>query len=111
MLTTVLNDVGFGDLAVAHFQLDEGARSLAPLVVGLGHDRRLFHRRVGIQRVFNLDSGDVLAAGNDDVLGAILDLDVTVGMPHSQVSGVVPASGQRLFGGNLVLQIAFHHVV
>ena len=50
-------------------QLDEGARRLAPLRVGLGDHRRGQHRRVAVEHVLDLERRDVLAAGDDDVLG------------------------------------------
>ena len=59
-------------------QLDEGARRLAPFLVGLGHHGGGLHRRMLVERVLDLDRGNVLAAGDDDVLGAVLELDVAV---------------------------------
>ena len=44
-----------------------------------------------VQALFDLKRADVFASGDDDVLGAILDLDVVVGMPDRQVAGVIPA--------------------
>ena len=38
-----------------------------------------------VQRVLHLDGRDVLAAADDDVLGAVFDLDVTVRMTDGQV--------------------------
>ena len=39
-----------------------------------------------VQGVLDLDGGDVLATGNDDVLEPVLDLDIAVGVPHGQVT-------------------------
>jgi hypothetical protein len=66
---------------------------------------------MGAQHALDFDRGDVLAAGNDDVLGAVLDLQVAVGMHHAEVAGPEPAIGNRLAGGNLVLVVAEHHIV
>ena len=48
-----------------------GQRALAPPLVGHADDRGLAHGRVGHQLVLQLDRGDPLAAGLDDVLGAV----------------------------------------
>ena len=45
-----------------------------------------------VQHVLDLDRRDVFAARNDDVLGAILDLDVAVGMHHAEIAGMEPAA-------------------
>ena len=44
------------------------------------------HGGVGADRLLHLDAGDVLSAGDDDVLAAIAQLDVAVGMPHGKVT-------------------------
>src|SRR3712207_1334793 len=49
----------------------ESLRALAPLLVRDGHHGGLHHRRVAGDRLFDLDGGDVLAAGDDDVLAPI----------------------------------------
>jgi hypothetical protein len=49
---------------------------------------------VAVQRVLDLDRADVLAAADDDVLAAVLDLHVAVGLHHRQVAGVEPAAGE-----------------
>ena len=61
-----------------------------------------------VEKLFHLQAGNILAAADDDVLGAILDLHVTVGMLNGQVSGVKPITAEGLMGGVVVLQIAFH---
>jgi hypothetical protein len=49
---------------------------------------------VAVEHVFHLDGRDVLAARDDDVLAAVLDLDVAVGVLHGQVAAVEPAAGK-----------------
>ena len=51
---------------------------------------------MGGDRLLDFDAGDVLAAGDDDVLAAVAQLDVAVGMPHGQVPGMEPAPRERL---------------
>ena len=84
----MLDQLGLGDRR-AGLQLDERARRLAPLRVGLRDDRRGEHRRMAIEHVLDLERADVLAAGDDDVLRAVLDLDVAVRLhaPRDRRSG------------------------
>ena len=65
-------------------------------------------RRVAVEHVLDLERGDVLAAGDDDVLAAVLDLDVAVGLHHREVAGVEPAAAERLLGRRAVLEVALH---
>jgi hypothetical protein len=71
--TTVFggHDVGLGS-GGAVLQLDEGARRLAPLHVGTRDHGGFEHVGMLVKDVLNLDRGDVLAAGDDDVLGAAM---------------------------------------
>jgi hypothetical protein len=55
--------------------------------------------RVLVERVLDLDRRDVLAARDDDVLGAVLELDVAVGVHDAEVAGMEPAAGEGLVGG------------
>ena len=66
---------------------------------------------MAVQRVLDFERADVLAAADDDVLAAVLDLDVTVGLHHRQVAGVKPAPGERLFGRARVLEVTLHQDV
>jgi hypothetical protein len=66
---------------------------------------------VAVQRVLHLDRADVLAAGDDHVLAAVLDLHVAVGLHHGQVAGVEPAALEGIARGRRVLQVALHHDV
>jgi hypothetical protein len=84
------------DRGGAGLQFHKRARRLAPLGVGLGHHRGGQHVGVAVQHVLHLDGRDVFAARNDDVLAAVLDLDVAVGVLHGQVAGVEPAAGKGL---------------
>src|SRR3984893_9094066 len=94
---------------VSRLELDEGAGGLAPFLIGLGHNGRRRHSGMLVERVLDLDRGDVLAPGNDDVFGAVLELDVAVGMHHPEIARVEPAADEYLLARRLVLHIALHH--
>ena len=49
-----------------------------------------------------------LAAGDDDVLRAVPELDVTVGIFDAEIAGMKPAARESLVGRGLVLEIPFH---
>ncbi len=99
------------DRCDAWLQADERAGRLAPFLVGPGHDRGFEDGGMAVQDVFHFECGDVFPARDDDVLGAVLDLHVTVGVNHRQVSGVVPAAAKRFFRGPGVLQVTLHRDV
>ncbi len=82
--------------ARALFESDEGFGTLAPALVGNPDHRAFEHGRVGADGLLDLDRRDVLAAGDDDVLGAVAQFDVAVGVPDGQITGVEPAAAKRL---------------
>ena len=84
---------------------------LAPLRVRLRHHAATITAGMAVQHVLDFLRGDVLAARDDDVLRAVLDLDVAVGMHHREVAGVEPAAAERLLGGRRVLEVALHRDV
>ncbi len=61
MLAAPGDDLGLAR-AAAGLELDEGAGRLAPFLVGLRHHRGGLHGRMLVERVLDLDRGDVLAA-------------------------------------------------
>ena len=61
--------------------------------------------------MLDLDGRDVLSAGDDDVLGAVAQFDITVGVLHTQIAGVQPAATEGLLGGVDVVEVPDHHVV
>src|SRR5690606_4943418 len=107
VLLAVLDDVLCRHLDAGAY-LDEGAWRFAPFRVRPGDHGGSQHGRVAVEHIFHLDGRDVFAPGNDDVLAAVLDLDVTVGVHHSQVARVEPAAGKGLLCGLGILQVALH---
>ena len=80
---------------------DESLGHLAPSLVGDSDHADLEHARVLHDDLLDLLAGDVLTAGYDDVLGAVLQLDVAVGVPDGDVTRVEPSAlecGGRGFG-------------
>ncbi len=92
-------------------QLDKGNRRLAPLLVRSRHHRTGQHRRVTVQGILDLERADIFAAADDDVLAAILDLHIAVGLGDGEVTGVEPAAVEGLRGGGGILQVTLHHDV
>src|SRR5665647_3253295 len=108
MLAAPLQQLVGGSL-LPRLEFDESARRLAPFVVGFCHHRGGGDCGMLVKRVLHLDRGDILAAGNDDVLRAIFQLDVAIRMHDAEIAGVEPAAGKLLLGRSLVLEIALHH--
>src|SRR5689334_4299842 len=108
--TAVRDDVRLGRRP-ALLRDDERLRHLAPLLVRHGDDRDLEDVGVPRDRLLHLDGRDVLTARDDDVLRAVPELDVAVGMHDGDVARVEPAAAERLGGGRGVLEVALHHVV
>nr|POE88193.1 hypothetical protein CFP56_11422 [Quercus suber] len=101
------DEVGAGELAAAvGLERDEGLGPLAPLRVGDGDARGLEHGRVGDEHGLERERGDVLAAGDDDVLGAVEDLDRAVRVPDGEVAAVLHAAREQLARRGRVLVVA-----
>ena len=66
---------------------------------------------MAVKNVFDLQAGDVFAAGDDHVLAAVSNLDVAVRVNHRQVAGMEPACGKGFLRGLRVFQVALHHQV
>src|SRR5690625_801240 len=94
---------------MARFQLDEGAGRLTPFFSSLRDDRNSRHRRMAVEHVLDFDRGDVLSPGDDDVLGAILELNVAIRVNDTQVAAVKPSAGKGFIGSPRVLIVSLHH--
>ena len=77
---------------------DDRVDLLTPCRVGDADHGDLLDRRVGRDRVLDLDRVDVLAAGDDHVLDPVDEVDVAVGVEVALVAGVVPAVAERSRG-------------
>ncbi|PAV67246.1 hypothetical protein WR25_02371 [Diploscapter pachys] len=111
-LATPADQLFAGDIPLGlGTQGDEGMRGFAPARIGPRHHGGLEHLRMLVEHLLDLQRTDVLAAGNDDVLGPVLDLHIAIRVQHGQVAGVQPAASQGAAGGFGVVQVAFHHRV
>src|SRR5215212_767877 len=84
---------------------------LTPEVVRDGDDGALEDGGMGAEGVLDLDGGDVLAAGDDDVLLPISQLDGAVRVHDGEVPRVKPATPKRLRRRRRVVVVALHHDV
>src|SRR3989440_6464504 len=110
VLPAELDDLLLGGLP-AGLERHEGLGPLAPPGVAHGHHGTLEHRGVLSHGLLDLARGDVLAPRDDDVLLAVAQLDVAVGVPDGQVARVEPAAAERLRTGVGLFEISFHDVV
>jgi hypothetical protein len=92
-------------------QRDECLGHLAPALVRHADHRRFNHRRMGQQRLLDLDRRDVFAAGDDDVLQPVAQLDVPIGVHHGEVARVKPAAAESPLRGVGIAVVPGHHVV
>src|SRR5271155_4085796 len=80
-----------GRRAMARLHLDEGAWRFAPFLVGPRHHCGELHAGMLEQGVLDLDRRNVLAAGNDDVLRPVAQLDITVFVLDAEIARMEPA--------------------
>ena len=75
----------------AALQVHIGDRDFAELVVGNAEHGAFGYRRMLVERVLDFLRIDVLAAGNDHVLGAVDQRDEAVFVDGADVAGPAPA--------------------
>src|SRR5215208_5389167 len=91
---------------LALLEHDDGERALLPLLVRHRDYRRLGDGGVAHDRVLERHRGDPLAAGLDDVLRAVLDLDVAPLLDRDDVARFEPAVVGPPVGLRVVLVVA-----
>src|SRR5204862_3617308 len=95
-----VDDVGGGSLLAGlhhHDRLDR----FAPFVVGNADHGGLGDVRVVAYRALDFGGIDVLAAGDDHVLDAVVDVEVAVLIHVAGIAGTQPAVATERFGGCL----------
>src|SRR5262249_6884951 len=98
------------DLAVADRRAllahHDRERALGPLRIRNANDGGFAHAGMLEDEVLDVERRDPFAAGLDDVLETIRDLEVTVGADHADVAGVQPSADPHLLRVDGVAQIA-----
>jgi hypothetical protein len=88
-----------------------GDHDLAPALVGPADHRGFGDVRRFDQQVLDFGRVDVLAAGNDHVLAAAVDIEIAFLVEVAHVAGAKPAVDQHRGGGLRRLPVAAHDVV
>ena len=83
---------------------DERVRHLAPPLVGMADDGGLEDVGVFVEHALDLGGGDVLPAGDDHVLLAVLDVEEAVLVEPADVAGPEPAVDEGALRGLGVCQ-------
>ena len=87
-----------------------GDRHLLPFRIGAADHGAFGDVRMRDQHALDLGRIDVLAAGNDHVLLAVVDEEMPVGVARADVAGMIPAVAQRLGGRRRVAPVFEEHV-
>ena len=66
----------------AFSKLYESTGCLPPLLVGHSHHRHKIDGGVSVQGILYFDGRNILAPGNNNVLGTIANFNITVGVLH-----------------------------
>jgi hypothetical protein len=88
---------------------DEGDDDLSQVGIGLTDHRDLGHDRIAEQHFLDLAGIDVAVAGDDQVLGTILEGQKAILVERADVAVVELAAAQRLRRGSRVAPVAAHH--
>ena len=91
---------------LAGFERYEGFRSFAPLLIGDRHTCGFQDVWVRDQHGLECERRDVLTARDDDVLGAVKNLDRAIRVPDCQVARVQHAVSEELAGRCVVLVVS-----
>src|SRR5215510_7653955 len=101
---------GLLDLAVADRRSllahHDCERAFGPLRIRNTDDGGFANRGVLEDEIFDVERRDPFAAGLDDVLEAVRDLEVAVGADDTDVAGVQPSAEPQLFRVRGIAQIA-----
>ena len=78
ILSAKIDDIALTYTNGTWLQGNEGAGCFAPFFVWHRDDGRFHDYRMALQGLLHFEAGDIFAARDNDVLGPILDLDITV---------------------------------
>src|SRR5437763_12071328 len=110
MLATESDDIRFGRV-LARFQSDKGFRSLTPFLIRNSYDGALQDGRVPGDRLLDFDGRDVFATRDDNVLLAVAQFDIAIGMPYADIARMEPATSKYLGGCIRIYIVALNNVV
>src|SRR5579871_1069870 len=99
------------ELFCACFAHDIGDDDLAPFGVRPADHRNFANLFVGEQHLLDLARINVGAAGNDHVLGAVLEREIALGVEDADIAGVQPAALERGFARLRIFPVTRHHHV
>ena len=94
--------------AALRFADHVGHHHLAPFAVRPADDGNLAHRAVGEQHLLDLARIDVGTARDDQVLGAVLEMQITLLVDNADVAGMQKAAAHAGRARLRVLPIAGH---
>src|SRR5260370_33128252 len=75
---------------------DESFAGLAAIEHGHADDDALGDRRMLVDRLLDIAREDLVAAGDDDVLDAVDEKEITVGIEIADIAGMQPAIDENL---------------
>ena len=90
--------------------MDDRGGNLSQGAVRQADQRRVRHRRMGVEAVFDLDTINILAAPDDDVLGAIDNVAKSFRIHARQITRAHPSVEEGGSGRFGVAPIALHHL-
>src|SRR3989475_788533 len=88
--TSGLEPASPGARGLSRLEREKGLGAPPPFVVGDRAHGALEHRGVRGHRLLDLDRRDILAAGDEDVLLPVAQLDIAVGVPPRDVARMEP---------------------
>src|SRR5436853_4239042 len=102
---------GFCSQRRVGFKDYESLRYFAKTFMWTGDNGNFQHSRVCVDHTLDLESGNIFSARYDDVLGAILDFHITIGMEHGQIARMEPSSAECMLSGLGIPVVAFHDCI
>src|SRR6267378_3139583 len=86
-------------------------RYFAKALVWTGDNGNFQYRRMRVDDALDLQCRNVFSTGDDDVLGAVLDFYITIGMKHGEVPCMEPSSAECILRCLGIPVVAFHDTV
>src|SRR5262249_40406499 len=97
-----------GSQSEVRFKDHERLRYLAKTLVRTGNNGSFQHSRMCVDDPLHFKAGNIFSAGNNDVLHAVLDFDITIGMKHGEIVCMEPSSSECLLSCLRIPVVTFH---